>query len=647
MFFKRRSLKQVKSVILIAINFWSISPRLWGINLNPDNVGDALVFPYYTVANSFNTSISLTNTTDQVKEVKVRFREGENGWEVLSFHLYLSPKDNWIGTLTSSDNGVLINTSDKSCTIPSIPLGGLLFKTSGFTQNNNGKIEAIDGGLGTPQSRLTQGYIEILEMGVINNPENNPSFTPATDATHTNGIPNNCQALTDAWNQGAWVDGVISDHTAGVSSPTGGLTGTGIIVNVAQGTSYSIKPIVIDHTFYNIGAVNHLPPQVYGPDFSSADITSQIIKDKVITTNWSGVGQSFSGYTNNPNQEAIIRGNPTQGVNAVSAILMSNTVFNQVTIDPSLAGETSWILTFPTKWYYTPLNNLSSNAGIAPFTSSFGATGAPENIGITLFDREEGKKQATLFSISTSATNVLPWAVNIFSYSQDSETNIPLSTSNLESSIVTGEEVFNGWVKAHLATDLHQQLKAKDGTIYYGLPVTGFSVQQFKSSYADTTSFFSSSYAHSFQSCISTADPAPCNQNNTSINVNQPTPPITTPAPTPDIETMIQTAVAATEQPAKLAAVQAAFTAATQLSSLTSIGIHQPIQPNFEPIVVEAVQIATAAAKQAATTAATQAALAEKAQAEINQAAMTAATHTATITAVQTVASLINSEGLH
>ncbi|WP_197744512.1 hypothetical protein [Candidatus Nitrosacidococcus tergens] len=617
-----------------------VSPRLWGIDLNPDNMGDALIFPYYTVANSFNTSISLTNTTDQVKEVKVRFREGENSWEVLSFHLYLSAKDSWIGTLNfdNSNSSVLLNTSDKSCTIPPIPPEGLPFKISGFTQNNNGTIEAIDGSLDTPQDRLTQGFIEVLEMGVINNPENNLNFTPATDATHTGGIPNNCQALTDAWNQGAWVGGVISGHTAGVSSPTGGLTGTEIIINIAQGTSYGVKPVIIDHTFYNIGAANHLPPQVYGPDFSSADITSQMIKDKVIMTSWSDIGQSFSEYTDNPNQEAMIRGNPTQGVNAVSAILMNSAVFNQVAIDPSLAGKTSWIFTFPTKWYYTPLNNLSSSTGIAPFTSSFGATGAPENMKITLFNQEEQQVQ------DNASTILSPWAVNILDYYLDAETNTSSSLNHLAEIITINKTMFNGWAKVHLAADLHHQLKAKDGTVYYGLPVIGFSIQQFESSHVDATNFFSSSYTHSFKSCISITDTASCHQNNTPINVNQPSPPIIT--PTPDIETMIKTAVTATEQPAKLAAIQAAFTAATQLSSLTNTGIHQPIQPNFEPIVVEAVQIATADAKQAATTAATQAASAGKTQAEINQAAMTVATQTATITAAQTVASLINSEGL-
>ncbi|CAH9014821.1 hypothetical protein [Candidatus Nitrosacidococcus sp. I8] len=72
------------------------------VNLNPDGSGDALYFPYYTVRTSdsgsaMTTSIVIVNTTNQTKEVKVRFREGKNSWEVLDFDVYLSPQDIWTG----------------------------------------------------------------------------------------------------------------------------------------------------------------------------------------------------------------------------------------------------------------------------------------------------------------------------------------------------------------------------------------------------------------------------------------------------------------------------------------------------------------------------------------------------------------------
>jgi hypothetical protein len=64
---------------------------------NPSGLGQALIYPYYTVqssgGNAYNTYVSVVNTTDRVKVVKVRFREGKNSREVLDFNLYLSPND--------------------------------------------------------------------------------------------------------------------------------------------------------------------------------------------------------------------------------------------------------------------------------------------------------------------------------------------------------------------------------------------------------------------------------------------------------------------------------------------------------------------------------------------------------------------------
>ena len=77
------------------------------VNLNSDGVGQVLVYPYYTVNNGINTLISVVNTTDQVKAVKVRFLEGKNSRECLDFNLYLSPYDVWTAGLvaTTSSEG--------------------------------------------------------------------------------------------------------------------------------------------------------------------------------------------------------------------------------------------------------------------------------------------------------------------------------------------------------------------------------------------------------------------------------------------------------------------------------------------------------------------------------------------------------------
>src|SRR5215472_408540 len=73
------------------------------VNLNPNGIGQVLIYPYYTVqANSsgaYNSLLSVTNTTDSAKAVKVRFLEGKDSREVLDFNLFLSKKDVWTAAI--------------------------------------------------------------------------------------------------------------------------------------------------------------------------------------------------------------------------------------------------------------------------------------------------------------------------------------------------------------------------------------------------------------------------------------------------------------------------------------------------------------------------------------------------------------------
>ena len=91
-----------------------------------NGLGQVLVYPYYTVqsagGNSWNTYISVVNTTPKAKVVKVRFRQGKASVEVLDLNLYLSPNDVWTAAVvpadaTSTSPGHLV-TADLSCTNP-------------------------------------------------------------------------------------------------------------------------------------------------------------------------------------------------------------------------------------------------------------------------------------------------------------------------------------------------------------------------------------------------------------------------------------------------------------------------------------------------------------------------------------------------
>src|SRR3954451_3742076 len=95
------------------------------VSVNPDGLGQALVYPYYTVrdqvaGNPYNSLLSVVNSTASAKAVKVRFLEGKNSREVLDFNLYLSPKDVWTAAILpdTASGGAKVGTLDLSCTLP-------------------------------------------------------------------------------------------------------------------------------------------------------------------------------------------------------------------------------------------------------------------------------------------------------------------------------------------------------------------------------------------------------------------------------------------------------------------------------------------------------------------------------------------------
>ena len=200
-------------------------------NVNSDGLGEVLLYPAYTVQEGNDTAISVTNTTNQIKAVKVRFLEGMNSQEVLDFNLYLSPQDVWNGVVVRTDAGAKLVTQDKSCTAPAIPAGGVEFRNLQYAGTD---YAAGKGGpQGTDRTRI--GHVELIEMGVVDPLFLlNPQLNAASAIVHgANGVPGNCAAVSNAFKVGGiWAQNV----DAGISTPTGGLYGVGTVTDVNEGS---------------------------------------------------------------------------------------------------------------------------------------------------------------------------------------------------------------------------------------------------------------------------------------------------------------------------------------------------------------------------------------------------------------------------
>src|SRR4051812_43017178 len=189
---------------------------------DPNGLGQALVYPYYTVQGGYNTYLSVVNTTTRAKALKVRFREGKNSREVLDFNLFLSANDVWTAALGPADatatSGAILVTGDKSCTAPVIPTGGVAFRNFQYVGGN------VDNGP-TTLDRTREGYFEIIEMA-------NLTGAAATAVTHVAGTPANCGFVQPENGFTA------ATNAAFLLPPNGGLTGSYQLINVPTGLNF-------------------------------------------------------------------------------------------------------------------------------------------------------------------------------------------------------------------------------------------------------------------------------------------------------------------------------------------------------------------------------------------------------------------------
>jgi len=442
---------------------------------DPNNLGEALIYPYYTVnndsaGNAFNTFISVVNTTSDVKIVKVRFREGKNSAEVLDFNLYLSPNDVWTGAVVPSTSDVtspaMLITTDKSCTNPPIPAAGIAFLNYQYSG-------ATADGLAATLDRTREGYAEMFEMGRL------IPGALATAAIHVAGVPT-CTGLTGP---------SLPAVAAATTTPTGGLMGTGTLINVTSGRD----------TMYNANAFGAWSATALysdiGNDLPNFSQTNPAVS--IVVTLPTPGSTTPSGYFSSWSPTAPV----TAGAKAASATMMHADVLNEYILDAATKSNTDWVLTFPTKRLF-----VSTSTAVAPFTNVLTTSGACEIIDLTSFNREEASLSpaGVLFSpLPPGATaNSLCWESTVVSFRNGSTSSpsgpavpsLVLGSANVTTIGVT-TTFQNGWADIHFsganastvglvsdATSVTQVIGGAATTAaqtFHGLPVVGFMIRTF------------------------------------------------------------------------------------------------------------------------------------------------------------------------
>ncbi len=399
------------------------------------STGQVLLYPMYSTQNEANTYMHVVNNTSDQKAVKMRFMEGVNSAVVLEFNVYLGPYDVFPVALAVNDfGGTSVITNDATCTVPALGTSnspydgtqtelesGAVLRSQPFVPYLFENDESGD------ISRTLIGHAEVIEMGVVSD---------TVDVA-------DCKVVRDLWSSGAWA----SNTATNVTSPAGGLSGSSLFIVPSLAYSMNVPVTAVDG-WAKANTNYHKSPGVLSPDLNDGVSTARV-NDLVLD------------YTSKTNGSVL----------ATSALLASKRINNEVQTEDAIAAETDWVVTFPTKKYFT--NGTSASA---PFTTVYDGTEADgdscEPMSLIRRDRESNATSATSQFVPDAPDGVedtVCSAVNVLAFNSKSA----LVTS-------TNKEVSYAFQAGSATLNTGQKLPKDDNNVEIkGLPVLGFSGTRF------------------------------------------------------------------------------------------------------------------------------------------------------------------------
>lgn len=418
-----------------------------------------------------DTLLTLVNVGTDAKAVKLRFLEGYNSRDVLDVNVYLAAGDVWTAAVTAAGDGTRLLVHDESCTVPAIestPEQSVAFGTRAF----DGRAPTGKDGGPVGVGRTREGHIEVVEMGVVKaNTASAYALSPAgfdygsVGGEWQGGRPSNCARLRGAWDRaGYWT----ADPAVDLDPPTGGLSGSAVIVDVARGV---VQGYVADALaeFHEPGkGLDHTAPDALTPNIAS--------------------GTSLDGLAY-PSGRALTA-TFARGIDAVSALFMADAFFNEFWTAPALGAQSEWVVTYPTKRFHADPYYVGA-AALPPFHAVFGAdTQAPAS-SCTEFLFETHDQKASGFNNHDRVFGLpipmprpaLCFATQVVTFSQGTTDNPFDYTTHAPSKVLASQLVSanlqtsfeSGWAGFRL---FGQGLKTTNGVTFGGQPVTGFLASQ-------------------------------------------------------------------------------------------------------------------------------------------------------------------------
>jgi hypothetical protein len=398
-------------------------------------VGDLALIPYYTVQSGYATAVHIINTSEYTQVVKLRARRGFDSADSLDFNLVMSPKDEWVGSLSQEDDGTIVwTTNDTTCTAPA----GVPTDNGGqkFIMPDNASIETLV----NFREGAEEGYVEVIGMAQPID-ESQPI---AVAAKHVAGVPRDCTAVRSNFfrvagaNEPGYTPGDTVDngvHSPAVTAQTcssavscENVPGTGLELNEftdTQNDAFKVSWAVTDGNSgleFGSNAV-HLEGFAADPMMTNQQVL--VLGDE------DALGYLF------PDLDG---GSPLLGVRGlyedVRAALGASSVINDWSSrdSGSFTVSTDWVVTMPGQYLMVdPLRYLTS-LGLEDPELALAACNPtncdyrdiPVGLSITYYNREEGQFTPEEDGLVVSpAINItpdgiaLPYEVNVVEWVKD------------------------------------------------------------------------------------------------------------------------------------------------------------------------------------------------------------------------------------
>jgi hypothetical protein len=415
-----------------------------------------LLYPYYTIRATrdgpYNSLFIITNTAADTKVIRVRFRESKNGRPVQSINVYLVPNDSFAAAVVPdpASTGAELFWYDQSCTDPPVAVSPYTLPFSN-AQYSGPNADFEDASL----ARTGEGYIEVFELGVVKDTAVLAALK--TDRTVSGVVPDCPTAVA-----------VALDDVSKIGPPTGGLMGSGFLINVFAGTLYSYDATALDD-FTRVALWSR--PTAAAPTLD--DVNPKL-------------SRIFDGAVVRQSSWDVAKG--ARPADPVSAVLMWDQVLSYFVLDPGTGSGTDWIVTMPTKPNYVSVIGAIA-LPTAPFESRFNTGGAPDSFDVHLipcnsptrgnsieFDREGFGPALPLGCPGVPPGHLpfsLPWTANAVTFDKS---NVFASSSSVD----YGTSKSNGWLRLapfpNASPSPAHKLVSTDSppVTYYGLPMIGF-----------------------------------------------------------------------------------------------------------------------------------------------------------------------------